>query len=68
MLCIMGAFNFTSPFTYQCKISQSTGMAIQMQLEVILAGNRIATRVSTKESKKTKTESGNCFSFRVAKY
>ena len=29
-------------------------MATQMQLEVILAGNRIATGV-------TKTESGNCF-------
>ena len=27
------------------KITQSTGMATQMQLEVILAGNRIPTRV-----------------------
>ena len=34
---------------YQCKITQSTGMTTQMQLEVILAGNRIATRVITKE-------------------
>ena len=31
------------------KITQSTGMATQTQLEVILAGNRIATRVTTKE-------------------
>ena len=30
---------------YQCKITQSTGMATQMQLEVILTGNRLATRV-----------------------
>ena len=30
---------------YQCKITQSTGMTTQMQLEAILAGNRIATRV-----------------------
>ena len=40
-------------------------MATQMQLQVILAGNHIATRVfkgeTTKESIKTKTESGNCF-------
>ena len=34
-----------APQMYQCKITQSTGMATQMQLEVILAGNRIATRV-----------------------
>ena len=53
------------------KKNKSTGMATQMQLEVILAGNRIATCVlwsrdrslaeTTKESIKTKTESGNCF-------
>ena len=40
-------------------------MVTQMQLEVILAGHRIATDVckaeTTKESMKTKTESGNCF-------
>ena len=40
-------------------------MATQMQLEVILAGNRIATASckaeTTKESIKKKTESGNCF-------
>ena len=36
-----------------------------MQLEVILAGNRIATRVTTKESINTKTENGNCFCIRV---
>ena len=30
---------------YQCKIFQSADMATQMQLEVILAGNRIANRV-----------------------
>ena len=35
----------STPEVYQCKITQSTGMATQMQLEVILAGNRIATRV-----------------------
>ena len=40
-------------------------MATQMELEVILAGNRIATRVTTKESIKTKAESGNCFCIRV---
>ena len=43
-------------------------MATQMQLEVNLAGNRIATRVlqreATKESIKTKTESGSCFCIR----
>ena len=30
---------------YQCEITQSTGMVTQMQLEVILAGNRIGTGV-----------------------
>ena len=44
-------------------------MATEMQLEVILAGNRIATGASkaetTKESIKTKTESGNFFCIRV---
>ena len=35
----------SAPQAYQCKITQSTGMATQMQLEIILAGNRIATRV-----------------------
>ena len=30
---------------YQCKKAQSSGMATQMQLEVILTGSRIATRV-----------------------
>ena len=34
-----------APQAYQCKIYQSTGMATQMQLEVILARNRIATDV-----------------------
>ena len=29
-----------APQAYQCKITQSTGMATQMQLEVILTGNR----------------------------
>ena len=33
------------PQAYQYKIAQSTGMTTKMQLEVILAGNRIATRV-----------------------
>ena len=40
-------------------------MATQMQLEVILAGNRIATRFTTKEQIKTKTKSENCFCIRV---
>ena len=35
----------SAPQAYQCKISQSTGIATQLQLEVILAGNRLATRV-----------------------
>ena len=35
----------SAPQAYQCKICQSTGMATQMRLEVILAGNRIPTRV-----------------------
>ena len=35
----------SAPRAYQCKITQSTGMATQMQLAVILAGNRIATDV-----------------------
>ena len=59
----------SAPQAYQCKITQLTGMATQMQLEVILAGNRIATRVckaeATKESIKTKPKSGNCFCIRV---
>ena len=38
-----------TPQAYQCKITQSTGMATQMQLEVISAGNPIATRVTTKD-------------------
>ena len=43
-------------------------METQMQLEVNLAGNRIATSCkaeTAKESKKTKTESANCFCIRV---
>ena len=44
-------------------------MAIQMQLDVILAGNRIATASckaeTAKESIKTKTESEKCFCIRV---
>ena len=44
-------------------------MATQMQLEVILAGNRIATpsykTTAAEESIKTKTESGNCFCIRA---
>ena len=35
----------SAPQAYQCKITQPTGMATQMQLKVILAGNRIATGV-----------------------
>ena len=56
----------SAPQAYQCKITQSTGMATQMQLEVILAGNRMATRVlTTRESIKTKTKNGNCLCIRV---
>ena len=35
----------STPQAYQCKITQSTGMTTQMQLEVILAGNHTATDV-----------------------
>ena len=49
----------SAPQAYQYKITQSTGMASQMRLEGILTGNRITTRVTTKESIRTKTESGN---------
>ena len=35
----------SAPQAYQCKITLSTGMATQMQLEVILAGNPVATGV-----------------------
>ena len=35
----------SAPQACQCKITQSTGMATQMQLKVIWAGNRIATGV-----------------------
>ena len=35
----------SAPQAYQCKITRSTGMATQIQIEVILAGNRIATGV-----------------------
>ena len=35
----------SAPQAYQRKITQSTGMVTQMQLEVILAGNRVATGV-----------------------
>ena len=56
----------SAPQAYQCKITQPTGMATQMQLEVILAGNHIANRIlwsrlTTEESIKTKRESRNCF-------
>ena len=34
----------SAPQAHQRKITQSTGMVTQMQLEDILAGNRIATR------------------------
>ena len=44
-------------------------MATQIQLEVILAGNRTASvscnAETTQESIKTKRESGNCFCIRV---
>ena len=40
-------------------------MATQMQLEVILSGNRIATTEAAKEPIKTKKERGNCFCIRV---
>ena len=33
------------PQAYQCNITQSTGTATQMQLEVVLAGNRITNGV-----------------------
>ena len=36
----------SAPQAYQCKTTQSTEMATQIQLAVILAGNRIATPVS----------------------
>ena len=35
----------SAPHAYQCKITQSTGVATQTQVEIILVGNRIATRV-----------------------
>ena len=35
----------SAPQADQCKRPQSTGMATQMQLEVILAGNRITSGV-----------------------
>ena len=34
-----------APQTNQCKITQSTGIATEMQLEAVSAGNRIATGV-----------------------
>ena len=59
----------SAPQVYRCKIAQLTSIATKMQLEVILAGNRIASLVlwsrdrslaeTTKELIKTKTESGN---------
>ena len=36
----------STPQAYQCKITQSTGVATQMQREVVFAGNRIATRIT----------------------
>ena len=35
----------SAPQAYQCKITQLKGIATQMQLEVIVVGNRIAIRV-----------------------
>ena len=35
----------SAPEVYQCKIAQLTSIATKMQLEVILAGNRIASLV-----------------------
>ena len=60
----------SAPQAYHCKVTQSTGMATQMQLEVILAGNlhshrRLVKQKQLKESIKTTTESGNCFCIRV---
>ena len=40
-------------------------MVTQMQLEVILVGNRIAEAQTTKESIETKTESENCFCIKL---
>ena len=50
----------SAPQAYQCKITQSTGLVTQMQLAVILAGNRIATRVLVKQRqlKSLKDENG----------
>ena len=36
----------SAPQAYQCKVTHSIGTATQMQLEVILAGNRIAISLS----------------------
>ena len=41
------ADRLSAPQAYQCKITQSTSVATQIQREVILARNRIATRVTT---------------------
>ena len=43
---------------YQCKITQSTGVAAQIHFESFLAGNRMASceAETTKESIKTKLE------------
>ena len=52
--------------------TNSTGMATQMQLEVTLAGNRMATHGHPRvvkqwqlKSQKRQTKSGNCFCIRV---
>ena len=59
----------SAPQAYQSKIIQSTGMSTQTQLEVFLAGNRIATlsceAKTTKESIKTKTENTEIVSVSV---
>ena len=37
--------HLSAPQAYQCKITQLQGMAIKMQLKVILVGNCIAIRI-----------------------
>ena len=48
----------SAPQAYQCKITQSTDMVTQMQLEVILAGNRIYShrRLVSRDNKRVNKE------------
>ena len=53
----------SAPQAYQCKITPSTGMETQMQLEVILAGNRQPPASCKAETKKESIKYPYCLKY-----